>query len=759
MTTDRVSATGRRLSGIPLAYLAMLALICWVAACSVSMVPAPSRDLNRIPPLSAEGQSVRSRLALVVGNANYGHGRLRNSVNDAQDIAAKLRRRDFEVMSGFNLTRRQMLDRLLDFRTRLAETGGVGLFYFAGHGAQFHGKNYLLPLNAEIDQAYHLQTEAVAADRILADMHAAGNEMNIFILDACRNNPFPNALSRGIKRGLTGMDPSGAVGTYIAYATAHGREASDGAGRNSPFAQGLLAALDRPGLEIDSLFRAVRRQVMDATRDAQVPWSVSSLTGNFYFLPIVEAEPGRPVELSPALDAPATAVSDERAVGEVFRDALSSGGKGPEMVVLPTGGFRMGSTAGETGRDSDEGPVRMVNISKRIAMGRYEVTFADYDRFVAATRGRRPNDRGWGRGRRPVIDVSQEDAKAYATWLSAQTGKTYRLPSEAEWEYAARAGTRTRYTRYSWGDEIGVNRANCNGCGSERDSRQTVPVGSFEPNAFGLYDMHGNVWEWVADCWHGNYEGAPTDGSAWTTNCDGSRRAVVRGSSWDDVPRYLRSAFRNRDTPSSRFVSGGFRLVQDLNPLELSLALDAPATAVSDERAVAEVFRDALRDGGEGPAMVVLLTGSFRMGSGDEGPVRTVNISRRIAMGRYEVTFADYDRFVSATSRARPDDEGWGRGRRPVIDVSQEDAQAYATWLSAQTGKTYRLPSEAEWEYAARAGTETAYSWGDEINCRQARYGRRSGGECSDSYDGTVSVGSFEPNAFGLFDMHGNVWE
>ena len=201
-----------------------------------------------------------------------------------------------------------------------------------------------------------------------------------------------------------------------------------------------------------------------------------------------------PVAAPAAEPAPATPVP-KRAVGAVFRDALKSGGEGPQMVVLPTGSFQMGSPATETGRWNNEGPVRTVTISRRIAMGRYEVTFADYDRFAEAKFfTRRPDDEGWGRGRRPVINVSQKDAKAYAAWLSAQTGKTYRLPSESEWEYAARAGTRTLY---SWGDEIGVNRANCRGCGSEWDDEQTAPVGRFTANAFGLYDLHGNVWEWV----------------------------------------------------------------------------------------------------------------------------------------------------------------------------------------------------------------------------------------------------------------------
>ena len=267
---------------------------------------------------------------------------------------------------------------------------------------------------------------------------------------------------------------------------------------------------------------------------------------------------------APAKEATPPRSASELAVDEVFRDALKDGGQGPEMVVLPAGSFWMGDLSGDGG--SDEGPVRTVTIGRRLAMGRYEVTFAEYDRFADADSRSRPADQGWGRGSRPVINVSQEDAQAYAAWLSTQTGQRYRLPSEAEWEYAARAGTRTRY---SWGDSISCSQARygrrpSGECSNSLDG--TVPVGSFAANAFGLFDMHGNVWEWVEDCLHYNYEGAPTDGGAWTTGCDDGY-AVVRGGSWADDPRGLRSAFRFAGlTPSYRSFFLGFRLVQDLNP-------------------------------------------------------------------------------------------------------------------------------------------------------------------------------------------------
>lgn len=244
---------------------------------------------------------------------------------------------------------------------------------------------------------------------------------------------------------------------------------------------------------------------------------------------------------------------------EVFRDTLKDGGAGPEMVVLPVGIFRMGDLSADRSGAAHERDSRLVAIRRPIAMGRYEVTFEDYERFVLAAGADIPNDQGWGRGRRPVINVNREDATAYAQWLSAQTGQRYRLPSEAEWEYAARAGTETKY---SWGDEIGRNRANCLGCGSQWD-KQTAPVGGFAANAFGLHDMHGNVWEWVADC-YGSYADAPTDGRA-RTDCDDGP-AVARGGSWFNLPRDVRSALRGKRTPDFRDKLGGFRLVRDLRP-------------------------------------------------------------------------------------------------------------------------------------------------------------------------------------------------
>jgi formylglycine-generating enzyme required for sulfatase activity len=233
----------------------------------------------------------------------------------------------------------------------------------------------------------------------------------------------------------------------------------------------------------------------------------------------------------------------------------------PEMVVVPAGEFMMGSPATEKGRYANEGPQRLITIAKPFAVSKFAVTFADWDACVSVGGCPHVSDSGFERGTRPVINVRWDEAQQYGAWFSKMTGRPYRLLTETEWEYAARAGSATAYF---WGDQIGEGNANCNDCGSQWDGRQTSPVGSFKPNAFGLYDMAGNVWQWVQDCYHDHYNGAPTDGSARITG-DCSRR-VVRGGSWGNIPQYLRSASREWFSADDRDFHIGFRLGRTLTP-------------------------------------------------------------------------------------------------------------------------------------------------------------------------------------------------
>jgi formylglycine-generating enzyme required for sulfatase activity len=267
----------------------------------------------------------------------------------------------------------------------------------------------------------------------------------------------------------------------------------------------------------------------------------------------------------------------------VLRDRFLDGeGKGPELVLLPTGRFQMGSPEHErkvamaAGSQQSwlarELPQHWVGIEKPVAMGRYPVTVGEWRAFVQATGWHPGGDVDWDApgfaqtDRHPVVGVNWFDAIRYVRWLSETTGKSYRLPSEAEWEYACRAGTKTAF---SFGDTITTDQANYDGNftynGGARGvyRRGTTPVGAFPANPWGLYDMHGNVWEWVQDVIHDNYEGAPLDGSAWEEGGDQARR-VLRGGSWLYNPRYLRSALRNGFSAALSNDIVGFRVVRDL---------------------------------------------------------------------------------------------------------------------------------------------------------------------------------------------------
>ena len=298
-----------------------------------------------------------------------------------------------------------------------------------------------------------------------------------------------------------------------------------------------LQGMDRRLQDMDERTRALERQVQELQRAG-----ASGVAG--------PAQPGR----------------EDTRPGRRIQDCPEC----PELVVVPAGSFRMGSPSGEEGRLNREGPVHRVRIAEPFAAGVYEVTFAEWD---ACRRGggctHDPDDRGWGRGTRPVINVSWNDARQYVRWLAGRTGKGYRLLSESEWEYVARAGTRTPFHT---GKTISTDRANYDGryaYGSGRKGqyrKRTTTVGSFSPNGFGLHDVHGNVWEWVEDCWHGRYGGAPSDGRAWTSagagNCS---YRVVRGGSWVDNPRGLRSAIRRRYVTASRVAFAGFRVARALD--------------------------------------------------------------------------------------------------------------------------------------------------------------------------------------------------
>ena len=560
---------------------------------------------------STHAQQREQRVALVIGNAAYPSAPLRNPVNDAKDMADKLRGLGFVVIERSNLGIKQIGSTLREFRAKLVP-GGVALVYYAGHGLQIKGENYLPAVDAEIAGEEDVSNQSLAIRQIMDVLTDAKTRLNLVFLDACRNNPYARTF-RNANEGLSKV--AAPSGTLISFATRPGSVAADGVGRNGLYTGALLQQMGNPNQSIEQVLKRVVTAVKAGSKNQQEPWMEGSIEGEFCFgdcgranqPPVVVAQgnaggadqlfwesvkdtkdanelkaylnkfPGglfaelagirlRSLEQAAAertsAEAAQKAASEQARVaaeaaqrlaaarlaalpqpGQIIKDCADC----PEMVVIPAGSFTMGSNEGAAER-----PVHRVNVPSFL-IGKTEVTQGQWK----AVMGSNPSLFSSCGDDCPVERVSWNDAQEFAQRLSQKTGKPYRLPSEAEWEYAARAG---RNTKWSFGDnesqlgDYAWFRAN--------SLDKTQRVAQQRPNAFGLYDMHGNVWEWVQDCLHDNYNGAPTDGSAWTTGCSSNDR-VLRGGSWLYSPAYLRSAFRLRSTPDLRYgYDGGLRLAR-----------------------------------------------------------------------------------------------------------------------------------------------------------------------------------------------------
>lgn len=499
-----------------------------------------------------------ARVALVIGNGAYEHAALLpNPGRDAAAVGNALERLGFAVIrvedAGFDAMRRGF-----ENFSRKASAAEVAVVFYAGHGIEVDGTNFLIPVDAALASDREVGFQTIPLDLVMLSVEGA-SRFGLVILDACRNNPFANRMrragaTRAIGRGLAKVEPAG--GALVAYAASAGMTADDGpGGRNSPYTSALLRFLEEPGLEVGMMFRKVSAAVKSATGGAQQPKYYGDLPEEPVYLSALQGvgKTGLPGPAGGAAPPPAGRVPG-RTPGEVFRDCPQC----PEMTVVPAGAFTMGSPPGEPLRYDNEGPAREVTLDAPFAIGRYEVTFAEWDACGACEH--RPPDSGWGRDRRPVLGVSWRDAQRYIEWLSRAAGQDYRLASEAEWEYAARAGTAA--SRY-WGAGAGRNLAHCTGCGAGAAApRGTVPVGSFPPNRFGLYDMLGNVWEWTQDCWRPDYRGAPANGAPREDEACAAR--VLRGGAWSVEARLLRVAARLKAAENARVDSIGFRVARDL---------------------------------------------------------------------------------------------------------------------------------------------------------------------------------------------------
>jgi len=468
-----------------------------------------------------------------------------------------------------------------------------------------------------------------------------------------------------------------------------------------------------------------------------------------------------------------------------------------EFVQIPAGEFLMGS---ETG-DSDEKPVHRVRIDESFYMGRTEVTVRQFQAFAEATGYKTEGEKGnwaatyhpagfpivpghahhWRQpGFRqtqddPAVCISWNDAIAFCKWLSQETGEYCRLSSEAEWEYACRAGGDADSLQNL--DEVGWYRDN--------SESRTHPVGQKKPNSLGLYDMHGNAWEWCLDLWHSNYQGAPADGSPWLTEDYlpmAAIRRVLRGGAWCRRDFKLSGTYRYRGTPDFRSDGTGFRIVCSATTVDDEPKIGKQAYKRPEKELPPSVENNKDPDlvftvQGETFELVRISPGQFMMGSErdiEEQPIHRVQIDYSFDIGKAEVTVRQFRAFIEATeyqTDAEKERWAWTRsGERdwdpealicwwnlpfkqtdndPAACISWFDAMEFCRWLSSETGMNIRLPSEAEWEYACRAGTDGDFAGDvDQMAWHRANSGHR-----------THPVGQKKPNAWGLYDMHGNVWE
>ena len=568
------------------------------------------------------------KVALVIGNAAYKSSPLRNPENDAKDFAKSLKGFGFTVIERTNLTTKQIGPMLREFRSKLVP-GSVAVVFYAGHGVQIKGENYLPTVDADIHGEEDVPQQSLSTRQLMDVLAESGTRMNLVFLDACRNNPYSRRF-RSTTRGLSRENaPSG---TLMSFATRPGSEAADGDGRNGLYTSVLLQQLKLADQPIEQVLKKVVAGVKQASNGQQEPWIEGSIEGDFCF-----AECGGSSNARLDADDEAWTITQKsnslvayqayianfpsgryKAAAQVALSVLKGGGNTPtngaateerdapspvptaepkpaptvlpkplpqanqtikdcpecpELVVVPPGSFWMGSNPSEedwmktqfshwSKSEYDmEWPKRWVTVSYSLAVGKYPVTQSEWQ----AVMGTNPSK--FKGSRNPVENVSWDDAQEYIKRLNSRVGNNsktgrYRLLSESEWEYSARAGTTTRFY---WGDGLGKGNANCNGCGNQWDGRSTSPVGSFPPNAFGLYDMAGNVYQWVQDqnyIKRGIVE--PANGSAYRRSFDWCCRRA-RGGSWFYGQSFMRPADRGGGgARSNRNDDLGFRVAKSL---------------------------------------------------------------------------------------------------------------------------------------------------------------------------------------------------
>lgn len=515
------------------------------------VAPAHATNDRNLAVNQVNNPASEKRIALVIGNSAYTNSPLKNPVNDAKDVAAKLRKLGFDVVERHNLTTKQIGRTLSEFRSKLVP-GSVALVFYAGHGIQIKGENFLPAVDADIEAEEDVANQSLAVKQVMDVLDESKTRLNLVFLDACRNNPYARSFRSAGGDGLARITaPSG---TLISYATRPGSVAQDGEGHNGLYTSKLLAQMDS-NLQIEQALKQVVTAVKKASLGKQEPWMEGSIEGDFCFAGCAVGSVTPIASIEPAPSHPTVAVLQPNAQptdpeydlwtevqkgnsADDYQAYLEQYPKGKYAVLAKT---RLKKLKEQP--NANNSPKQTVNIEpvmvpipgKNYEMGKYDVTQGEWK----AVMGNNPSHFIECGDNCPVENVSWDDIQIFLTKLNVKTGKQYRLPTEAEWEYACYGGTNTSLCGGKDPDTVAWYAANSN--------KQTHPVGQKQANGYGLYDMSGNVSQWLIDCYN--------------VTC---KQRKLRGGSWYNGTISVLASMPDRSEPAFRAMNFGFRLARTL---------------------------------------------------------------------------------------------------------------------------------------------------------------------------------------------------
>ncbi|MCF8157304.1 MAG: SUMF1/EgtB/PvdO family nonheme iron enzyme [Rhodoferax sp.] len=701
------------------------------------------------------------RIALVIGNSAYKDSPLKNPVNDARDMAATLRKLGFDVIEKTDANQKDMNRAIAQFGEKL-RSDTVALFFYAGHGIQVRGKNYIIPVDAQVTSEASVRVETVDVDSVMDQL--AVSPMNIVILDACRNNPFERKF-RSVGGGLAQMDAP--KGSLIAYATAPGKTAADGSGRNGLYTQELLKSIQAPGLTLESVFKRVRNGVMAASGEAQTPWESSSLTGDFYFtgptpVPVTVAAPVAPAALAAMRPGASDPAPIEVMLWESVKTATTVGELQAYLNRYPNGFFADVAKARIAVMNSGAKEKVLAEGVKKAADDRAaaeEVQRIAKERADALAAQKVVDEKALIEGQKQAIADKRADGQL-ATITDRQPGEiigtlvtkdslTGNTVSSVEVKILEAGPDKTVY---SSGDIIG------------RDgSVLQVRVGEVV-----LTKVSGDLWTLPLK--------AGTSGEAKVlrdhqTDMPGTIRWKSHSSAAGVVQIvadmmytvYIATAARLTRSPSGKWTANyrGTHALPESTETSIQATIYSNmvstklnlVTAAVTSGSAGPISRQVIKDCTACPELVAIPAGDFAMGSNDGGadekPIHRVNI-KSFAMGKTEITQGQWTA-VMGRNPSKFKDCG---DNCPLEQVSWDDAQQYIQKLNTLSGLRYDLPSEAQWEYAARAGSAAKWYFGSD----EGQLGRYAWTNAN-SNSKTQEVAQKQSNDFGLHDMHGNVGE